>query len=86
MESYPPDGPGVGAKAGAVGEAGVGVGAVGVRKIVYASRIPPRRLEAWRLGGLEDWRFGGLDKGGAKVVGKTEDKSMSLWRFSTFVA
>ena len=23
-------------------------------EIVYASRIPPRHLEAWRLGGLED--------------------------------
>ena len=25
--------------------------------IVYASRIPPRHLEAWRLGGLEAWRI-----------------------------
>ena len=24
--------------------------------IVYASRIPPRRLEAWRFGGLEAWK------------------------------
>ena len=28
--------------------------------IVIASRIPPRLLAAWRLGGLEAWRFGDL--------------------------
>ena len=25
-------------------------------RIVYASRIPPRPLEAWRLGGFEAWK------------------------------
>ena len=28
--------------------------------LVYASRIPPRPLQAWRLGGLEGWRLGGF--------------------------
>ena len=34
--------------------------------IVYASRIPPRPLETWRLGGLEDSIACGLD---ARVCG-----------------
>ena len=33
------------------------------RRIVYASRIPPRPLEAWRLGRLEAWKLGEAWKG-----------------------
>ena len=45
-------------------------------KIVYASRIPPRPLEAWRLGGLEAGGsvlqvfLKGVIDGARKVLGK----------------